>query len=101
MDIQRQAQLKYLAQQADERWEAKPRLVDLPPRPSPQLEKPVEERVETRDSQQYPAARPEETESKEERAAKRAQKENPWKSSSASSNEPWQPAAWTPGPARR
>ena len=90
--------MKYLAQQADERWASKPSYLDKPKNQiqiAPELNQKndeakdealsrgVQSAVDTPDVEQL--------------------KENPWKKADTGSNpvQGWQPQAWRPGAAKR
>lgn len=105
-DVQRQVQLKQLARLADERWAAKPSLLDPPSEPSkyepatiprdrggyvgqtePQEKEGVRNHVASA-SDTNPSQAPE--------GAQKKEKINPWKVNRGSPGEEWQPQAWTP-----
>lgn len=104
-DIGRQAQLKYLAQQADERWASKPSFLDQPrdqPKPAtlpkvpgayaPQTDPDKKKGVGS--TMDNPVAVPE--------PPKTEERPNPWKrASSGGPSEQWQPESWTPGSAKK
>ena len=109
-DLQRQEQLKYLAQKADERWASKPSFLDAPKersQPGPatlprdkggyvgQTEPDGKEGVRNA------VGGLEEVGNVEERQPKHSEKGNPWKQQRGNPGEGWQPGAWTPGPAKR
>jgi len=110
-DVQRQVQLKQLARLADERWAAKPSLLDPPSEPSkyepatiprdrggyvgqtePQEKEGVRNHVASA-SDTNPSQAPD--------GAQKKEKINPWKVSRGSPGEEWQPHAWTPANPRK
>lgn len=122
-EARRQHQIKYLAAQADARWEAKPRLVDAPGdgetgQPVPALRGTsgrtmrgsdgesdgVDVREETRTGAVAVAGvSPGEVQQGQmEEEPARKQKVDPWKHHRrAGPSEDWQPKAWTPPPSKR
>ncbi len=98
----RQARLKHLAQLADERWASKPSFLDKP-RAQPGLE------TVPRD----PGGYAQQTEPDEKEGVRNAvgtpgelgkkvkKGESPWKTRKGGPSEEFQPAAWSPGVARR
>ena len=102
-DIARQARLKHLALQADERWASKPSLLDKPT---------VQPGLETipRDPGGYAG----QSEPKEKEGVRNAVEtpggtgpekgtkgDNPWKRQRGGPSEEFQPEAWSPGAVRR
>jgi NADH dehydrogenase [ubiquinone] 1 alpha subcomplex assembly factor 2 len=95
-DLARQAQLKYLAQLADERWASKPSYLDKPkdqvqtaPEQNRQtdIKKKTEDTGGVRSAVDTPDVKP--------------KKENPWAKHASNPGQNWQPESWTPGPRRR
>ncbi|KAF3770197.1 hypothetical protein M406DRAFT_354322 [Cryphonectria parasitica EP155] len=86
-EARRQAQMKYLAAEADARWEAKPRVMDAPAGEQQQQQ------------QQQPVAA---LESRTAQTAPDGRKEDPWKKHRrAGPSEDWQPQGWTPPASKR
>lgn len=97
-------QLKYLAQQADERWASKPSFLDKPreqPKPAtlpkdpggyaPQTEPDGKNGVRSAVDNPVPVPKPPEP----------PKKASPWKlARGGGPSEKWQPEAWTPGSAK-
>lgn len=76
-DVTRQQRMKYLAAEADARWEAKPKIMEAPKEP---------ELLGTKTATS--AAQPEQT---------IAAAEDPWaKAKAKGPSEDWQPEAWDP-----
>lgn len=115
-DVVRHAQLKVLAAEADARWEAKPRPMDLPPaaekvtatRKLPQFDAAAAaQAVGGGDASQHPTP----VRVKQNSTAKQQEKvkvddkedvEDPWaKARPAGPSEGWQPAAWDPSPSKK
>ncbi len=96
----RQAQLKLLAKAADERWAAKPSVLDKPRRGNLELGVGDGETVGTKE--EVGGAKERETlgERGEEKERWKG-KENPWKVNRGRSGEEWQPEAWMPGLGKR
>ncbi|KAI1175789.1 hypothetical protein F4777DRAFT_296110 [Nemania sp. FL0916] len=124
-ELQRQARIKVLAAEADARWEAKPSLLDMPPKPETktkavgdaQQQSPrgdEQEQVGSRDRQT--SERIQET-ARGERGRERGKDDipskqpdpktnppdpDPWKQAQRGApGETWQPEAWTPAPAKK
>ncbi|KAH8673737.1 hypothetical protein BX600DRAFT_508976 [Xylariales sp. PMI_506] len=99
-DITRQQRIKLLAAEADARWEAKPKVTDIPASerpPAPLLDV----------GGDLPRQQPQENvgkaaKSEESHSGKRSvgEKEDPWKRASGPS-ETWQPESWNPTKARK
>lgn len=99
-DMERKSQLKILAKQADERWAAKPSVLDSPTATSqarsatlPLNRESAEEPPKSDDQ------RSEEDATSEVVADPRAlpkRKENPWATDRGGAGENWQPKAWSP-----
>lgn len=95
-DVDRQRQLKYLAQVADERWASKPSFLDKP-----------KDQVQTAPEQNRQNDIKKETESTGgvksavDTPDVKPTKENPWAKRAGNPGQDWQPEAWTPGPKRR
>ena len=103
--------MKFLAQQADERWAAKPSFLDTPkeiqqPKPATLPRDPggYIGKTEPDDKESVRSAiggldevgEPEKT-----RPERKLEKENPWKQHKGNPGESWQPQAWTPGSTRK
>lgn len=113
-DVRRQQQMKYLAAEADARWEAKPRYIDAPGQATGQPVPGLESQAARRGA---PAAQeaqaaggssrkdavasgPEQVQSRQQQqqhVPKGPAKEDPWKQSRRGGpSEEWQPKAWAP-----
>ena len=115
-DIVRQARIEQLAAKADERWVSKPSVLDAPDKQQPiqmlvskdpkasvgqmnvEGQKPVD--IPVQEGQKEEASR------KAEQPQKKVTEElkkSPWPKEPSRKNpgEDWQPASWTPQPARR
>lgn len=121
----RQERIRFLAAQADERWAAKPSAVDAPDRQQPvqMLEsrdpntgiRQMNADQDVRDRAEPQQAVTEEdihTKAREDNAAptlkkrkpmRKEPKDSPWNQAAAKGNpgQEWQPAPWSPAPARR
>ncbi|CAM1505518.1 Fc.00g111550.m01.CDS01 [Cosmosporella sp. VM-42] len=97
-DVVRQARMKFLAAEADARWEAKPRVMDVPGGATGQR-LPI---LESQDAAQEVAVeevKPKETKPVEEDAGK---SQDPWaKAKAQGPSENWQPSSWNPTPAKK
>lgn len=92
-DVVRQERMKYLAAEADARWEAKPRVME-DVEPSLRLE---QEQEQTTQDATVDAASEEPRQSTERVKADDAEVNDPWaKAKSKGPSENWQPTAWTP-----
>ncbi|KAI9813640.1 MAG: hypothetical protein M1827_003711 [Pycnora praestabilis] len=125
-DITRQAQLKQLAQVADERWASKPSFLAQPTttpvgreQPAPatlprdpggyvgKTESEEKEGVRSAVGGEVNGIMDVEGKAEEGRVGKRGKgkrkedEKNPWDVNRKGPSEGWQPQAWTPGPARR
>lgn len=113
-EVVRQQQIKYLAAEADARWEAKPRLVDAPGQvmgqPVPALEgraarrdpRAQEAQSEEGGTHRDPIASGPEQGQDQQRVRKDPVKEDPWKQHRRGGpSEGWQPDPWTPPPATK
>lgn len=121
-DVSRQAMMKQLAYEADERWKSKPSFLDAPkqqqseaatavhdPLVEPQVKAQVDAGeaggVQSAVGDQQEVATASEGKTQEQRkpaVKKREREENPWAAADRSGpGEKWQPAAWTPGAAQR
>jgi len=92
-DVQRQAQLKYNARLADERWAAKARYIETP-QPTPQLAVGRDPGLPEQERKVPPAVD----------TPMPKGKEDPFKKHSEIGTNPgamWQPEAWTPGAVKR
>lgn len=90
-DFVRQRELKYLAQAADERWAAKPSVLDRPRREALQAGKGDNDiKADGANSVERKKQIWKETEDNE------AQKRNPWRAKQGNPGERWQPEAWAP-----
>lgn len=95
-DITRQRELKHLAQAADERWAAKPSVLDKPRRDNLELgvgDGEVDGTVGVRGE----GAK---KEAEEEMVENEKRTENPWKMKQGNPGERWQPEAWASRPSR-
>lgn len=104
-DVGRQVQLKYLAQQADERWASKPSFLDKPreqPKPATLPKDPggyaqqtePDEKEGVRSAVDNPVPIPD--------PPKSTKKADPWKKvQGGNPSGKWQPEAWTPGRAKK
>lgn len=119
-DVSRQAQMKQLAQQADERWNSVPSFLDSPERQQPAPAIGVKDpggyvqQTEPEQSEGVRSAvegpekvadasegRPQD-EGRFRGATKEKQaKENPWHKQQGGPSEGWQPQSWTPGAVSR
>ncbi|KAH6998556.1 hypothetical protein BKA56DRAFT_29576 [Ilyonectria sp. MPI-CAGE-AT-0026] len=100
-DVVRQARIKVLAAQADARWESKPRVMEGPEETAQRLA-PVNAPAPTQNAEPprpAPARRPISVREEVEKG------EDPWAKAKANKaqgpSENWQPAAWTPTPAKK
>ncbi|KAL2357753.1 hypothetical protein BJ546DRAFT_946419 [Cryomyces antarcticus] len=124
-DVSRQAQLKYLAQKADERWASAPSFLDAPskqqpepaigvndpggyaPQTEPEAKQGVRSVVGTAEEVREAADGMEvdkgrfRGETREMPRRKEAREENPFKVQRGGPSENWEPAAWSPGVAKR
>ncbi|ROW12758.1 hypothetical protein VMCG_00087 [Cytospora schulzeri] len=114
-DVRRQQQMKYLAAEADARWEAKPRYVDAPGQATGQpvaaLESkaargtPSAEKVQSAGGSTQKdaiASGPEQEQSQQHVPKQQPAKEDPWKQHRRGGpSEGWQPNAWTPPPSSK
>ncbi|MCJ1450878.1 hypothetical protein MMC28_001212 [Mycoblastus sanguinarius] len=102
-DVLRQQQLKQLAQAADERWAAKPSVLDKPKRGNLELGVGDGEMQGTVGKKWEEGQKTEAGEEKEKERSEgqKKERENPWKRDRGSAGEGFQPEAWTPGPVRR
>ncbi|KAM0253570.1 hypothetical protein ACHAQJ_007242 [Trichoderma viride] len=94
-EVVRQERIKYLAAEADARWEAKPRVMEAPREEAQARELPL---VEERTQQQG------DEETSSPRAAKREKidAKDPWARAKAQGpGEKWQPTAWDPTVVRK
>ncbi|KAI4594393.1 hypothetical protein KJ359_008417 [Pestalotiopsis sp. 9143b] len=101
-DVARQSRIKALAAEADARWEAKPRLSDMPGaakgQPQPALdtgrtqpqEQAAEQKMQDKGLRDGAAAQ-----------GKTEVQDDPWKKAATGPGETWQPAAWTPTSTRK
>ncbi|KAI1384380.1 uncharacterized protein F4822DRAFT_362015 [Hypoxylon trugodes] len=96
-EVVRQERMKLLAAEADARWEAKPRLSDVPGREKGQ---PVPALNTGQTQPQERAAR--ESPTRNEQNEVTQQKDDPWKQArSTGPGETWQPEAWSPASTRK
>ena len=114
-EVSRQAMMKQLAAEADERWRSTPRYIDGPARQQPSAptairenEKPSEEQIEVGDVAGVKSIDEEQHEIAESRDAKdmarerKPKNQNPWQQrQTGAPSENWQPEAWSPGVAQR
>lgn len=100
-DVVRQQQLKRLAQAADERWAAKPSVLDKPRRGNMALGVGDGEAEGTVGRRWEPGEEtaPGETAEEKKGEKRKKEKENPWKRDQGKAE--YQPEAWTPGPSKR
>lgn len=92
----RQRELKYLVRAADERWAAKPSVLDKPRRGNMELgvgDGEVEGTVGIRGEGAKKGVA-------EELVQKEKRTENPWKVKQGNPGEGWQPEAWAPRPSK-
>ncbi|KAI5359291.1 Putative NADH dehydrogenase [ubiquinone] 1 alpha subcomplex subunit 12 [Septoria linicola] len=123
LDISRQAMMKQLAAEADERWNSKPSFLDAPTRNQPQAATGLKDpggyapqtepeakqgvRSAVDEPEKVEAASQGKQEGLDEGRFKgtktRDRKENPWEKLQPKGNagENWQPQGWTPAPAQR
>ena len=105
-DVFRQIQLKQRAQLADERWAAKPSVLDKPRRGNLELGVGDGEKEGTvgrkwEEGQKTAAGETKEKERSEGEKRER-ERQNPWlQRDRGVPGQRWQPDAWTPGPVRR
>ncbi|ROW17658.1 hypothetical protein VPNG_00602 [Cytospora leucostoma] len=108
-EVRRQHQIKYLAAEADARWEAKPRLTDAPaqaPRPpvaalggrAARGAPPAQEaQPEERSKQEETVTAGVKQEQTQKTSRKDPSKKDPWKQHRRGGpSEEWQPNSWTP-----
>jgi NADH dehydrogenase [ubiquinone] 1 alpha subcomplex assembly factor 2 len=121
-EVRRQAQIKMLAAQADARWAAKPSALDAPDKQQPvqvlQSKDPNAgvSQMNADEENNNAAVHPREEEKGREETAqtedaptlktrKRMRtepKDSPWKQATKGNpGDEWQPASWSPGPAKR
>ncbi|PSR94381.1 hypothetical protein BD289DRAFT_363430 [Coniella lustricola] len=110
-EVHRQTRMKYLAAEADARWEAKPRLMDAPGEVNGQPVPTLESRIGGDAAAAAAAATarnsgPEAGSTRSDPVAsppkKRQEKEDPWKKHrSAGPSEAWQPQGWNPNTSKR
>lgn len=112
-EVRRQAQMKYLAAEADARWEAKPRVMDAPGGVTGQPVAPLESRgarhgeaaEDGEKTRRDAIVSGEEQNSAAQNAPVRqsaAEKEDPWKKHPrAGPGEDWAPQAWVPPTPKR
>lgn len=114
-DILRQERMKILAAQADARWAAKPSALDAPDKQQPyqmlQSQDPntgIRQMNVSQESRDKPEPAVEEEALpndapalKTRKRMKTEPKDSPWKQAKANPSDDWQPAPWTPGPAKR
>ncbi|KUI64554.1 NADH-ubiquinone oxidoreductase assembly factor N7BML [Cytospora mali] len=113
-EIRRQQQIKYLAAEADARWEAKPRYVDAPGQVMGQPVAALESKAarggsSTQETQSGEGSTQKDTiasgleqEQGQQRVQKDSAKDDPWKQPRRGGpSEAWQPNAWTPPPASK
>lgn len=92
--------MKYLASEADARWEAKPRLTDAPGAATGQRVPAIGSAEHARDASKGPVA--EETGTNAKAVKEKAEAEDPWAQAKAhGAGEKWQPSAWTPNPSKK
>ncbi|KXJ94841.1 hypothetical protein Micbo1qcDRAFT_160148 [Microdochium bolleyi] len=108
-DVARQGRMKVLAAQADQRWNAKPSLLDMPtaagagrasdaagPVPVPAAEHQSQQQTA------HPAGPADSSRRAQKITEEEASSSNPWKKASKGGpSEEWQPQAWSPTAARR
>ena len=105
-DVQRQIQLKQLARLADERWAAKPSLLDPPPQPSKHEPQTIlrdkggyvgqTEPKEKEGVRNHIAGASDTDPSQGPEAVTKKERKSPWEVNRGSPGEEWQPQAWTP-----
>lgn len=112
VEVRRQAQMKYLAAEADARWEAKPRLTDAPGGATGQPVAALQSGAGTRRRDEggeevakgkEDAIAPTGEQDKTAQGTRRdAEKADPWKQRRrAGPSEDWQPQAWAPPASKR
>ncbi|KAI0410930.1 hypothetical protein F5X98DRAFT_358407 [Xylaria grammica] len=106
-ELQRQAQMKLLAAEADARWEAKPSLLDMPAK-TPQTQTQAQDERGRRRAQQDEVEAPGEIEAEARRPTSQQPSPpmktdgDPWKQAQRGApGQTWQPQAWTPTPAKK
>ncbi|KAK2747347.1 hypothetical protein FQN57_002245 [Myotisia sp. PD_48] len=108
-ELQRQERIKYLAQQADERWATKPSFLDKPqehqPRPALQSHDPVHDGrssmiPENRMAAEHSTVSPD-IEPKEQGLGPKQKFKNPWTAKTGGPSENWKPESWNPSISNR
>ncbi|POR34042.1 Uncharacterized protein TPAR_05708 [Tolypocladium paradoxum] len=90
-DVLRQERVKYLAAQADARWEAKPRVMEDPGQAAKRRALPAGQQETDRAVKQ-----------EDKPAVEDAEKNDPWaKAKAQGPGENWQPTAWSPTAAKK
>lgn len=100
-EVSRQAMMKQLAAQADERWRSIPSYLDAPKnqQAGPAMEVADSKPPDAGQSEVHSAVEGQE-EAREKKA--KEEKENPWaRADRGAPSENWQPGAWSPGVAQR
>ncbi len=102
-DATRQAQLKQLARAADERWAAKPSVLDKPRRGNLELgvgdgemRGTIGVKGETGDGRGVSGMERDEEVRQKEREGGGKEKQNPWAVRKGKAGEDWKPESWTP-----
>lgn len=95
-DVTRQRELKHLARAADERWAAKPSVLDRPRRGSLELAVGDEDVQGTTVGEREGPGKG----LAEDMLQKEKRTENPWKVKQGNPGEGWQPEAWAPRPSK-
>ena len=107
-DVQRQENLKQLVRAADERWAAKPSVLDKPRRGNQELavgdgemRGTVGQKGETGEGRGIDEIERQEAIEMKKMEGGEKGKEDPWKVRRGKSGEDWKPEAWSPGRAGR
>ena len=103
-DVQRQENLKQLVRAADERWAAKPSVLDKPRRGNQELaigdgeiRGTVGQKGETGEARGADGVETQEVVELKKREGREKGKEDPWKIRQGKAGEDWKPEAWSPG----
>ena len=118
-EVARRERIKLLAAQADARWAAKPSALDAPDiwqpeqqkqpahmLPSGESQPPIDREARVRSGEGQDVAEPVktkiETDAMPNRRVRKEPKDSPWKKAAKENpGEGWQPASWSPPPAKR
>ncbi|EGD94811.1 hypothetical protein TESG_02314 [Trichophyton tonsurans CBS 112818] len=99
-ELLRQQRIKYLAQQADERWASKPSFLDKPAQqdaPARQSQQPSY--YTTRQSTGAETAKVQQEQHPDAKGGKKMK--NPWDRAAGGPSENWQPESWSPSVSKR